>query len=155
PGNSAYNLRKLWLLDQNYADLSFLSTLQTGRAKNDYLGTEYLAILEGNAGIPYFLNLHHNDVAHTFVLGATGSGKSFLLNFLITHLQKYGGFTFILDLGNSYRNTTRLFAGSYLQIALEDRPFTINPFSLEPTRDNLLFLFTFVKVLIQANGYAP
>ena len=38
---------------------------------------------------PYAFNLHVQDVGHTLVLGATGSGKSFLLNFLITHAQKY------------------------------------------------------------------
>ena len=32
PGNSAHNLRRLPLLETNYADLSFLFTLDTGRA---------------------------------------------------------------------------------------------------------------------------
>jgi type IV secretion system protein TrbE len=89
PGNSAYNLRRLWLMNANYADLSFLYTLDSGQPWNEHLGEEYLAILEGSGGTPYFFNLHAKDVAHTLVLGATGAGKSFLLNFLATQLQKY------------------------------------------------------------------
>jgi len=153
PGNSAYNVRKLWLSDANCADLSFLCTLRSGCPRNEHLGAEYLAVLEGSAGVPYFFNLHYKDVAHTLVLGATGSGKSFLLNFVLTHLQKYGPFTYIFDLGGSYESLTRLFGGSYLRINVEEHPFTINPFCLPPTKENLLFQFALVKVLIQSNGY--
>src|SRR5262249_55967642 len=42
PGNYALNLRKLYLLNSNYADLSFLFTILPGEKENDYLGTEYL-----------------------------------------------------------------------------------------------------------------
>jgi type IV secretion/conjugal transfer VirB4 family ATPase len=153
PGNGAYNVRRLWLLNTNYADLSFLYTLHTGQARNEHLGKEYLAIFEGTGGTPFFLNLHSKDVAHSVVLGATGSGKSFLLNFLLTHLQKYEPTTFIFDLGGSYESLTRLFKGSYLPIGHAERPFAINPFALTPTKENLLFLFAFVKVLIESNGY--
>ena len=153
PGNADYNLRRLWLTDANYADLSFLYTLQSGAARNEYLGGEALAVLEGTGGAPYFLNLHHKDVAHTLVLGATGSGKSFLLNFLLTHLQKYEPYTFIFDLGGSYESLTRLFGGGYLAVGAQERSFTINPFCLPPTAENRLFLFAFVKVLIESNGY--
>jgi type IV secretion system protein TrbE len=148
PGNHAFNLRYLYLLNTNYADLSFLFTLHSGDARNHQLQKEYLAVLETNHGTPYFLNLHYRDVAHSMILGRTGSGKSFLLNFLITNLQKYDPFTFIFDLGGSFESLTRLFGGSYFPVGLESRDFTINPFCLAPTKANLDFLALFVKVLL-------
>ncbi len=154
PGNSAYNLRSLWLLDTNYADLSFLFTLHTGETQNAHLGgAEYLAVLETSHRTPYFLNLHCGDIAHTLILGGTGSGKSFFVNFLLTHGQKYAPLTYVFDLGGSYENVTRLFGGAYLSVGLEKRGFTINPFSLPPTKENLHFLFSFLKVLIESSAY--
>jgi type IV secretion/conjugal transfer VirB4 family ATPase len=154
PGNAAFNLRKMWLSNNNYVDLSFPFTLKNGEVRNEHLGAEYLAVLEGSGGTPYFFNLHYKDIAHTLILGATGSGKSFLLNFLLTHLQKYAPETTIFDLGGSYEWLTKLFDGSYLAIGAATRGFTINPFCLPPTPDNLLFLFSFVRVLIEAGGYS-
>jgi type IV secretion system protein TrbE len=116
PGNGRYNLRYLYLLNTNYADLSFLFTSHCGEVWNRHLGDEYLAILETTQRNPYFLNLHYQDVAHTVILGRTGSGKSFFLNFLLTNLQKYKPSTFIFDLGGSYEHLTRLFGGSYLKV---------------------------------------
>jgi type IV secretory pathway VirB4 component len=78
PGNYALNLRQLYLLNTNYADLSFLFTILPGEKTNAHLGTEYLAALETDNSTPYFLNLHNGEVAHTLILGMTGSGKSFL-----------------------------------------------------------------------------
>jgi type IV secretion/conjugal transfer VirB4 family ATPase len=148
PGNYAFNLRYLYLLNTNYADLSFLFTLHSGDTRNRQLRQEYLAVLETNHGTPYFLNLHYRDVAHSMILGRTGSGKSFLLNFLITNLQKYDPYTFIFDLGGSFESLTRLFGGSYLRVGLESTNFAINPFCLPPTKANLDFLALFVKVLL-------
>jgi type IV secretory pathway VirB4 component len=78
PGNYALNLRQLYLLNTNYADLSFLFTILPSEKTNAHLGTEYLAVLETDNSTPYFLNLHNGEVAHTLILGMTGSGKSFL-----------------------------------------------------------------------------
>jgi type IV secretion system protein TrbE len=148
PGNHVFNLRSLYLLNTNYADFSFLFTLHCGEPRNRHLRQEYLGVLETNHGTPYFLNLHYQDVAHTIVLGRTGSGKSFLLNFLITNLQKYDPFTFIFDLGGSFESLTRLVGGTYLRVGLESADFTLNPFCLPPTKANLDFLSLFVKVLL-------
>jgi len=148
PGNHAFNLRNLYLLNTNYADLSFLFTLHSGETQNAHLRQEYLAVLETSHGTPYFLNLHYRDTAHSMILGRSGSGKSFLLNFLITNLQKYDPYTFIFDVGGSFESLTRLFGGSYLQLGLESADFTINPFSLPPTKANLDFLALFLKVLL-------
>jgi type IV secretion/conjugal transfer VirB4 family ATPase len=149
PGNHAFNLRSLYLLNTNYADFSFLFTLHSGEPCNAHLREEYLAVLETNYHTPYYLNLHYRDVAHTMILGRTGAGKSFLLNFLIANLQKYDPYTFIFDLGGSFESLTQLFGGSYVRVGLESEDFKINPFSLAPTKENLDFLALFLKVLIQ------
>lgn len=152
PGNYAFNLRYLYVLNTNCADFSFLFTLHCGEPRNRQLRQEYLAVLETNHHTPYFLNLHYRDVAHTMILGRTGAGKSFLLNFLITNLQKYAPYTFIFDLGGSFESLTHLFGGSYVQVGLECEGFKINPFSLPPTKENLDFLALFLKVLMQGSG---
>src|SRR3989440_2002962 len=153
PGNYAFNLRSLYLLNSNYADYSCLFTLHCGERRNPHLRQEYLAVLETNHHTPYFLNLHHRDVAHTMILGRTGAGKSFLLNFLITNLQKYDPWTFIFDLGGSFESLTQLFGGSYVKVGIDSPDVRINPFSLPPTKENLDFLALFVKVLLQ--GASP
>lgn len=152
PGNRHFNLRKQWALNSNYADLSFLFTVDSGSRHNPHLEREYLALLETAHSTLYYLNLHSGDVAHTLLLGATGSGKSFTLNFTLQSLQKYSPLTFIFDLGASYETITRSFGGAYLNVGFKNPGFTINPFSLAPTHENLNFLYQFTKVLIEAAG---
>jgi len=152
PGNYVFNLRSVYLLNSNYADYSFLFTLHCGEHQNRHLHQEYLAVLETNHHTPYFLNLHHRDVAHTMILGRTGAGKSFLLNFLITNLQKYDPWTFVFDLGGSFESLTQLFGGSYVKVGINSPDFRINPFSLPPTKENLDFLTLFVKALLQGSS---
>jgi Type IV secretory pathway, VirB4 components len=82
PGNGAHNLRRLAVLETNAADLSFLFTLDPGERASRHLRREALAVFETPHHTTYAFNLHVEDVGHTLVLGATGSGKSFLTNFL-------------------------------------------------------------------------
>jgi type IV secretion/conjugal transfer VirB4 family ATPase len=152
PGNRKFNLRKQWALNSNYADLSFLFTVDSGSQWNPHLEREYIAALETTHGTPYYLNIHSGDVAHTLLLGATGSGKSFTLSFTLQSLQKYDPLTFIFDLGGSYETVTRAFNGTYLNVGLKTPGFTINPFLLEPTPENMNFLYLFLRVLIEAGG---
>ncbi len=149
PGNSAHNLRRLALLETNYADLSFLFTLESGTRVSPYLGREALATFETRHHTPYFFNLHVDDVGHTLVVGATGSGKSVSLKFLATHAQRYRPNTVIFDLGHGYRQLATLLRGSYVEIGLRQRDVSINPFALEPTPENLHFLHAFVRVLLE------
>jgi type IV secretion/conjugal transfer VirB4 family ATPase len=151
PGNYAQNLRKMYLLNSNYADLSFLFTIHPGEKTNLHLRSEYLAVLETDNATPYYLNLHNGEVAHTLILGMTGSGKSFLCNFLLTNAQKYRPQTYIFDIGGSFQSLTEIFGGTYLNVGQESRDFTINPFSLPETKENLQFLFSFFRVLIEGN----
>jgi type IV secretion/conjugal transfer VirB4 family ATPase len=151
PGNYAQNLRKLYLLNTNYADLSFLFTILAGEKHNAHLDTEYLAVLETDNATPYFFNLHNGELPHTLVLGRTGSGKSYFCAFCLQNAQKYSPLTFIFDIGGSFESLTSIFRGSYLNVGQESQDFAINPFSLPPTKDNLQFLFSFFRVLIEGD----
>ncbi len=79
-------------------------------------------------------------------------GKSFTLGSIIQSLQKYAPLTFIFDVGGSYEALTRVFGGAYLNVGLKTPGFSINPFSLAPTHENLNFLYLFIRVLIEGNG---
>ncbi len=58
PGNRQFNLRKQWALNSNYADLSFLFTVDAAAQWNPHLEREYLAVLESTHGTPFYLNIH-------------------------------------------------------------------------------------------------
>ena len=153
PGNGAHNLRRLALLETHAADLSFLFGVDQGQAGSALLTTP-LATFETPHHTPFAYHLHVQDVGHTLVLGATGSGKSFLLNFLVTSAQQYDPFTIVLDLGHSYRKLAALLHGGYVELGLRQRDVSINPFALEPTPEHLHFLHGFVRVLLEGeDGY--
>ena len=154
PGNGAHNLRRVALLEANCADLAFLFTIDSGERRSAHLNADALSIFDTPHHIPYAFNLHVDDVGHTLVLGATGSGKSFLVNFLVTQAQKYDPVTVIMDLGHSYRKLATLLQGRYVELGLQHDQVTINPFAMDPTPEHVHFLHAFVRVLLEgADGY--
>ena len=72
-------------------------------------------MLETNEATPYYFNVYEGDRFGALLFGAPGAGKSVLANLLIDHSQKDAPYTFILDLGGSYRQITRKHGGSYLR----------------------------------------
>jgi type IV secretion system protein VirB4 len=88
-----------------------------GDKRNKHLRGEYLTVLETNYGTPYYFSLHEGDLLGALLFGVPGAGKSFLANLLIDKSQKYKPFTFILDVGHSYKHLTRHHGGSYIELA--------------------------------------
>jgi type IV secretion system protein VirB4 len=154
PGNHAYNLRRLTLSATNVADLSFLFTIDRGQSRSAHLDDDALAIFETHTCSPYWWDLHEGDVGHTLILGKTGSGKSFFLNFILTMAQRYDPTTVIFDIGHSFRPLARVLGGSYLALGDPTAATTLNPFACEPTSENLNFLHGFVRLLLEG-GTAP
>ena len=82
-----------------------------GTPQSGHLRAAALAVLETQWRTPYHYDLFQGDVGHTLVLGATGAGKSFALNFLLVQALQYDPRILILDLGGSYRWLTQFLGG--------------------------------------------
>ncbi len=128
-----------------------------GSRRSRHLGRESLALLETPWRTPYRYDLFSGDVGHTLILGATGSGKSFLLNFLLVEALKYRPKTLILDLGGSYRWLTRFLGGRHLELTPgESEPaVALEPFSLPDSRRARQFLVGWVTRLLRLGGWEP
>ena len=104
-----------------------------GTPRSGHLRKPALAILETQWRTPYHYDLFQGDVGHTLVLGATGAGKSFLLNFLLVQALQYDPRVLILDLGGSYRWLTQFLGGGYMELSPDgsgSAGFRLRPFSL-------------------------
>ncbi len=157
PGGHARQLRCNYMSAAVAADLAPLWAVPEGNVRDDHLGDEHWAVFETRRRTPYYFTAHAGDISHALVVGATGSGKSFLLNFLLAQARKYSPRVCILDLGGSYRQLTELVGGAYLDLAPAngEPSCLLNPFrALEPTADNLQFLESFVRLLLDIEGKA-
>lgn len=150
PGNSKFNVRQQWLAGTAYADLSFVYAPNTGNPYSQSLRDEYLAVYETRDGSPYYFDPYHGGVRGMLIVGPPRSGKSMEGNFLVANEQKYGGFTFIFDIGGSYEDNVRQHGGTVVRVG-SGGP-RINPFSLEPTADNIQFLKGFIQMLLEKTG---
>ena len=157
PGNGVFNVRRAWLLSGNYADVSLVYAPGAGDKRNRHLSSESTVVLTTEDRTPYYFNVYEADRFGMLIFGAPGAGKSVTTNLLIDHSQKDRPRTFILDIGGSYKALTAKHGGSYLNMRFAEgrQTFRINPFSLDPTPDNLQFLFSFVLSLMAVNQFAP
>lgn len=71
-----------------------------------------------------------------FVLGPSGSGKSFLMNNIIEQYLTYNYDVVIVDTGDSYSGTCQYKGGRYIQYT-EENPITMNPFLMNKEELNI------------------
>ena len=127
-----------------------------GSPQSDHLRKAALAVLETRWRTPYHYDLFQGDVGHTLVLGATGAGKSFALNFLLVQALQYDPRVLILDLGGSYRWLTRFLGGGYMELSPEGggaEGFRLRPFSLPAGERTFQFLTGWVSRLLRIGGW--
>ncbi|NQD70003.1 TraG family conjugative transposon ATPase [Sphingobacterium shayense] len=84
-----------------------------------------------------------------FVLGPSGSGKSFFMNALIQQYMLYNMDVVIVDTGHSYSGLCAYFGGRYVSWT-DSSPITMNPFTIGKNEDNIEkqnYLVTLISVL--------
>lgn len=76
---------------------------------------------------PYRRRLIGNK--NKFVLGGSGSGKSFTMNHYLYHKRMCGATILIVDVGRSYEGICNALGGKWIE-STEDKPLSFNPFIL-------------------------
>jgi type IV secretion system protein VirB4 len=150
PGNHKFNVFPLWLSEEHHARLSTVFAPHIGHPHSEDLDAEYLNIFETRTHTPFFQDVYVDGVRVMLIIGPTGSGKSVHGNAAIALEQKYGGFTYIFDIGGSYESVVELYGGRVDRVG-KDGP-RVNPFALEPTESNIKFLYSFIKLLLTNGG---
>ena len=118
-------------------------------------GAPPLTVFETRQRSPYHFDLFGGaDLGHGLILGQSGSGKSFLVNFLLLSALQYSPRIAVLDLGGSYEPATRLAGGSLVRVG-KDTSLRLSPFSLPDTRECHRFLGAFVQRLLRHGGVEP
>ena len=70
------------------------------------------------------------DNSNFFVLGPSGSGKSFYVNSMVRQAHEQDTDIVLVDTGNSYEGLCEYFGGKYISYT-EEHPITMNPFKIK------------------------
>ncbi len=164
PANWRYRTRLANVSSLNFLGLAPLHNFATGKQSNNPWG-DCVTTLQTTNGQPYYFNFHathpsensvgEKAIANTMVIGKSGTGKTALINFLLSQVQKYDPVPtiFFFDKDRGAEIFVRACGGNYL--ALESgRPTGFNPFQCENTEANVQFLADLVKVLAGKHEYS-
>ncbi|SDQ86580.1 VirB4 family type IV secretion/conjugal transfer ATPase [Pseudoxanthomonas sp. CF125] len=163
PGNWKNRTRLANVSSLNFLGLSPLHNFASGKKENNPWG-ECVTTLQTTNGQPYYFNFHathpaenslgEKAIANTMVIGKSGTGKTALINFLLSQVQKLdpSPTIFFFDKDRGAEIFVRACGGNYL--ALENgRPTGFNPFQCERNDANTQFLADLMKVLAGKTGY--
>lgn len=164
PANWKYRTRLANVSSLNFLGLSPLHNFATGKKENNPWG-ECVTTLQTTNGQPYFFNFHathpaenslgEKAIANTMVIGKSGTGKTALINFLLSQVQKLQPVPtiFFFDKDRGAEIFVRACGGNYL--ALENgQPTGFNPFQCENNETNVQFLSDLIKVLAGKSVYS-
>ena len=163
PTNWKFRTRLANVSSLNFLGLSPLHNFATGKAHNNPWG-EAVTILQTTNGQPYYFNFHathpnenslgEKAIANTMVIGKSGTGKTALINFLLSQVQKAepSPTIFFFDKDRGAEIFVRACGGNYLSLE-NGQPTGFNPFHCERTEANVQFLADLVKVLAGKRDY--
>jgi len=163
PGNWKYRTRLANVSSLNFLGLSPLHNFASGKRDNNPWGA-CVTTLQTVNGQPYYFNFHatlpgesslgEKAIANTMVIGKSGTGKTALINFLLSQIQKLdpAPTIFFFDKDRGAEIFVRACGGNYLSLE-NGQPTGFNPFHCERTEANIHFLSDLIKVLAGKAGY--
>lgn len=154
PCNWIYRPRVAGITSLNFAALAPLHNFAAGKESGNPWG-QAVTMFQTPSLQPFYFNFHASKdeedstdlkmLGNTRIIGASGTGKTVLLGWLLLQLQKYRansptGFTTVFfDKDRGAELLIRRIGGTYLAVK-NGVPTGFQPFQMEPTTSNIQFL---------------
>jgi len=152
PGNAAELKKYDWFLTT--AEAALCLCFKESLPKDEQ--SDFLVRFTDRQGLPLAIDpldlpmrIGRINNRNKFVLGPSGSGKSFFMNALLEQYTAYEMDVVIVDTGHSYSGLCSYFEGKYLTYS-EREPITMNPFAISQEEYNIEkkdFLLTLVCLI--------
>lgn len=147
PGNFRFRARSGAITSRNFAALSPFHSYPSGQKDGNEWGAA-VALLKTASGSPYYFNFHDSDLGNTFICGPSGAGKTVLLNFMLSQLEKHDPHVVFFDKDRGAELYVRAAGGVYHSLR-NGKPTGCAPLkALALTPENKVFLANWVGKLV-------
>ncbi|SDF11619.1 CagE, TrbE, VirB family, component of type IV transporter system [Mucilaginibacter pineti] len=152
PGNGVELKKYDWFLTTADAALCFF--FKESLLKDD--PSDFLLRFTDRQGVPVAIDISDLGMQtgriknrNRFILGGSGTGKSYAVNAIVQQYLSYNMDVVIVDVGHSYSGLCGTYGGKYITYS-EERPITMNPFLISEKEYNIEkkdFLVTLISLL--------
>lgn len=151
PANFFFLSHNSYLPSALMAGYCSLYNFPSGRQNNNHWGNPVTIFHTAN-GTPYFFNFHVNNNGHSAIIGPYGSGKTALLNFLVSQSLQFKPKLFFFDQLRASKVFIKSVNGNYTIIkpGVVDKDYAFNPLLLEDNPINRKFLIWWFGLLASA-----
>jgi len=147
PGNFRYRARSGAISSRNFAALSPFHSYPSGQKDDNEWGAA-VALLKTASGSPYYFNFHYGDLGNAFICGPSGAGKTVLLNFMLSQLEKHDPHVIFFDKDRGADLYIRAAGGTYHPLK-NGKPTGCAPLkALDLTPENKIFLADWIGKLV-------
>ncbi len=155
PANFPFIARQSYINIAQVAGFASLQNFPAGRATGNIWGPAVTVFRTVNK-TPYFFNFHYEDCGHTTIVGPAGSGKTVLLNFMLSQARKFHPRLFFFDQLQAGNVFIRALGGDYYTLTPKERSTVqhYNPLALPDTQTNRLFLQRWFSYLLMISPSA-
>lgn len=157
PGHGVENVRRPQINTLNLADLLPSTTIWTGQAEAPCPmyppNSPPLMQCVTQGATPFRLNLHVDDLGHTFIFGPTGSGKSTHLGMLAAQFRRYKGMSlYCFDKGRSLYPLVKACGGLHFDVAGDDDALAFCPLQFLETKSDRAWAMEWIDSMLALNG---